>query len=139
MATTYDDRRPAAERADTPRERSVGEHFFIWIAWALAAAFWGAAMTTFFGILDAVSRGPPATVGGGDFGGVAWLIIDVVAGLVLLGAVLAVGAGMSARRNRRLDPAGEAATAALYDDIERQGGEDMTSQSPDDRRTDRRR
>ena len=138
MVTTYDDPRLAAERADAPRERSVGEHVFIWIAWALAAVFWGATMTTLFGILGAVSRGAPAASGGADVGGVAWLIIDVVGGLVLLGVVLAVGAWMSARRDRRLDPVGEAATAALYDAVERQGGEDMTSESPDLRRGDRR-
>lgn len=138
MTTTYDELQPAADRAHARRERSVGEHIFIWIAWALAAAFWGVTMTTLFGILGSISSGAPVA-GGADFGGVAWLIIDVIGGLVLLGAILAVGAWMSARRDRRLDPVGEAATAALYDAVERQGGEDMTSRSPDHRRTDRPR
>ena len=113
---------------DAPSQRSLGEHVFIWIAWAMAAAFWGATTTTFLGILRAVSQPSPAGTGGADFGGIAWLLIDVVGGLLLLGLALAYGSAMYARRSLRLDPVSEAATAALYDRIERQGGEDMTDQ-----------
>jgi hypothetical protein len=128
---------PGAEHAaahDVPRDRSVGEHAFIWLAWAVAAIFWGATMTTFMGILHAVSQPTPGLAGGADAGGIGFLLMDVVGGLVLLGAALAFGSWMTASRNRRLDPATEAATAALYDQVERQGGDDMTTRSPESER-----
>jgi len=132
MASIYDDRSLDKQDAEAPsRGRSLGEHVFIWLAWAVAAVFWGATLTTMVGIVRAIGQTPAAATGGADFGGVAWLIIDVVFGIVLLGAALAFASWMYARRDRRLDPAGELATARLYDAIERQGGEDMTSRSPD--------
>lgn len=134
----YDDRAFAEARERAPRERSLGEHIFIWLAWVLAAAFWGATMTTFFGIIEAIARTPASAAGGVDFGGVAFLIMDVIGGVLVLGGALAYASWMYARRNRRLDPVAEAATADLYDTIERQGGEDMTSRSPDRRRPDPR-
>lgn len=137
MHASFEEHRFDGDGRTAPRDRSVGEHIFIWLAWAVAAAFWGATMTTLFGILEAISHGAPATQGGADFGGIAWLIIDVIGGLVLLGAALAYGSWMYARRDRRLDPAGEAATADLYDAVERQGGDDMTSRSPDRGRSER--
>jgi hypothetical protein len=137
MASTYVDRSLSEHGAEAPRGRSLGEHVFIWVAWAAAAVFWGATLTTLVGIVRAIGQTPATAAGGADFGGVAWLIIDVVFGVVLLGAALAFASWMYARRDRRLDPAGEAATARLYDAVERQGGEDMTSRSPDLPRTDR--
>jgi hypothetical protein len=124
-----------AAAPDAPRQRSLGEHVFIWIAWALAAVFWGATMTAFVGILRAVLQ-PSGAPGGGaaDAGGIAWLLIDVVGGLILLGLGLAYGSAMVARRNRRLDPVTEAATAALYDQIEAQGGEDGLDHAADSQR-----
>ena len=119
------------------RERNVAEHVFIWLAWALAAAFWVATLTTFGGILQSIVRTPPEVRGGVDFGGVAWLIIDVVGGIIVLGGALAYASLMYARRNRRLDPAGEVATASLYDAVERQGGEEPSGSPADRVRTDR--
>ena len=136
-STTYDQGGFAAARDEAPRERSLGEHAFIWVAWALAAAFWGATLTTLFGIVESIAQGAPATRGGMDFGGLAFLLMDVVGGVIVLGAALAYASWMYARRNRRLDPVGEAATASLYDAVERQGGEDLTSRSPDQGRSDR--
>ena len=120
--------------AEAPQQRYLGEHVFLWVAWALAAAFWGASMTTFVGILRAVFEPTPGVAGGADAGGVAWLLVDVIGGLVVLGLALAFGSYVVARRNRGLDPVTEAGTAALYDAIERQGGEDMTSRSPESER-----
>lgn len=136
MASTYDDRSLREHGAAAPRDRSLGEHVFIWVAWAAAAVFWGATMTTLVGIVRAIGQSSATAAGGADVGGVAWFVIDVVFGLVLLGAALAFASWMYARRDRRLDPAGEAATARLYDAVERQGGEDMTSRSPDHQRAD---
>jgi len=130
----YDNRNYAKQAAAAPRDRSVGEHAFIWIAWALAAAFWGASLTTMAGILEAVTTPTPGVSPDADFGGVAWMLIDVVGGIFLLGGALAYGSMMYARRNRALDRTAEVATANLYNTIERQGGEDMTSRSPDQRR-----
>ena len=129
-STTYDDRGFAAERQAAPRERSLAEHVFIWIAWALAAAFWGATLTTLFGIMESIAQGAPATRGGMDFGGFAFLLMDVIGGVIVLGGVLAYASWRYARRNRRLDPVGEAATAELYDDADRQAGEDLAPRSP---------
>ena len=126
----FDDISAAHERSydEAPRERSLGEHIFIWVAWALAAAFWGLTMTTFAGILRSVFQPGP---GAADARGVAGAVIYLVGGLIVLGLAMAYGSWMFARRNRSLDPTTEAATAALYDRIERQGGDDMTSRSPD--------
>lgn len=115
-------------RADeAPRDRSVGEHIFIWIAWALAAAFWGASLTSMAGILRAAGASPSTISAPGLPGGSAYLVL-VVAAFVGMAGALAYASVRSASRSTR---PGEAATAALYDTIERQGGEDMTSQSPD--------
>ena len=135
MATTPQDGRiEVADERATARERSVGEHIFIWIAWALAAAFWGATMTSFLGILRTISQPAPGVLGGGDVGGAGFLLMGL-AGFLLLGAALAYGSMMSARRDRSLDSVTEARTAGLYDVLERQGGEDLTSRSPNpDRR-----
>jgi hypothetical protein len=124
MATTLDD------TAEAARERSVGENIFIWIAWALAAAFWGATLTTFFGILRSVATPTPGVMGGDNAGGVGYVLMDVVGGMVLLGLAIALGSVMVARRNRRLDRLTEAGTAALYDKSDREVGEDTTGAAP---------
>ena len=116
--------RPGREAA--PRERSLGEHVFLWLAWALAAAFWGGAMTAFFGILHDAALPSPAPVAGGVGSGAAYF----VGGIVVLGVAIATGAYMTARRDRRMDPVTEAATARLYDAIERQGGADLDPRLP---------
>jgi hypothetical protein len=129
----YDERSALRDQplGESSRERSLGEHIFIWIAWALAAAFWGAVLTSGVGIVRAVSQPSPGPVGGVDAGGIGYLLMDVVGGMLLLGLAMAYGSWMFARRNRRLDPVSEAATAALYDRAEREGGADLTSRSPD--------
>lgn len=99
---------PAARDADAPRDRSVGEHIFIWCAWAVAAFFWGAYMTTIGHILAAIATPTPAGVGPG------WMVYLAVAGFVALGAALAYGMLMGSRRDRRLDPAAEARTVDMY-------------------------
>jgi hypothetical protein len=116
--------------AAAPRERSVGEHIFIWIAWALAAAFWGAIMSSVIGIFRAASQPMPAIGAPGLPGGMFYLALVVVA-FVLVGLTLAYAELRTARAGRRMDAVTEAGTAALYNRIERQGGEDMTARSPD--------
>lgn len=117
------------------RERSVGEHIFIWIAWALAAAFWGATLTTMVEIFRAAGQPLASEVSApGVPGGSAYLVLVVVAFLVMAFAL--AYAEIRAARSRSGAPE-EVATAALYSSIERQGGEDMTSRSPDRRRPDR--
>src|SRR5438270_13701375 len=99
MATApYDERTAGYAAPEEARERSVGEHIFIWIAWALAAVFWGATMTTFMGIVEAVSQPSPGVSGGADAGGVGFLLMDVIGGLLLLGLAMAYGSWMYARR-----------------------------------------
>src|SRR4051794_6404413 len=66
------------------RERSLGEHIFIWIAWVLAAAFWGASLTTMVQIFRAAGKSASETVGApGVPGGSAYLVLVVVAFLVM--------------------------------------------------------
>lgn len=117
-------------RADVREERSVGEHIFIWIAWAVAAAFWGATLTTMVEIFRAAGQPSPTVATAGAPGGSAYLVL-VVAAFLALAAAIAYASIRSA--TTRSGAAGEAATAALYDSIERQGGEDMASRSADRR------
>jgi hypothetical protein len=115
--------------------RDVGPQIFLWLAWALAFGFWALTMSTFFGILSALAAGSPGGLEGGvDAGGAGFFLIDVVAGVIGLGIALAYGMARWATRDKRLDPVTEASTAALYDAVERGGGEDMTSRSPEARR-----
>jgi hypothetical protein len=115
--------------------RGSGELIFLWLAWAIAFAFWAMTMSSFFGIMSALASGVPGGIQGGvDAGGAGFLLIDVVGGVVVLGAALAYGVARWASRDKRLDPVTEASTAALYDAVERGGGEDMTSRSPEARR-----
>lgn len=131
MASTAYDR--AHARAEERESRSVGEHIFIWVGWALAAAFWGAALTTMVEIFRSAGRTVTTVSAPGAPGGMAYLAMVVIA-FVILGLAIAYGAIRSA-----MGPpgSGEAATAALYNSIERQGGEDMTSRSPDRTRAER--
>lgn len=120
-AASYADRKAAAARDDeTPRVRSVGEHVFIWVAWALAAAFWGATLTTMTGILRAAGATVPTVSAPGAPGGLAYLAL-VVTAFVVMAAALAYASLRSATQPERV---GERATATPYDTIERQGGED---------------
>jgi hypothetical protein len=114
-------------RGEAPRERSVGEHIFIWIAWAACAAFWGASLTIIGGIVQAVT--PPTA--GGDAG---LLLVNVVGWLVLAVLAMAAAGRMLARRTATPAPAREAATAALYDRLERQEDESGLRPAPNPER-----
>lgn len=130
MAASYDHAAYGAKR-DAPRERSVAEHIFIWIGWALAAAFWGATFTTVTGIFRAVATPTPGVVGGADFGGVGYLVLGFVGVVLILGFAMAGVSWMFARRNRGLAPLADAKTAALYENADRQIAEGETRPSPD--------
>jgi hypothetical protein len=117
-------------RAAVREERSVGEHIFIWIAWAVAAAFWGATLTTMVEIFRTAGQALPTVATAGAPGGLAYLILVMAAFLALALAM----AYASIRSATSRSGAGEAATAALYDSIERQDGEDVASRSADRRR-----
>jgi hypothetical protein len=141
MATdTYSDATAAygADRAtyvETTRYRDRGGIAFIWIAWALAFAFWAFSMSTFLGIVSALTSGVPGGIEGGlDAGGGGVLLIDVI-GVVALGAAIAWGAARWATRDKRLDPMTEASTAALYNSIERSDSGGAVGVSAQDRRS----
>jgi hypothetical protein len=125
-----DDLSPSDARAgpDAPRERSFGEHIVIWIGWALAAAFWGAVLTTGIEILRAVSVPTQTIRPPGAPGGMGYLALVVAAFVIVALALLY--AELRTLRRGRLDSLGDAHAAALYDRIERQGGDDMTSRPP---------
>lgn len=122
-STPYDRSYVAAARRE---ERSVGEHIFIWVAWALAAAFWGASLTTMVEIFRAAGQALPAISAPGAPGGMAYLIL-VVTAFLILALAMAYASIRSATSPR--SGAGEAATAALYNSIERQRGEEMATRS----------
>lgn len=136
-ADTYD-----ADRRDDHAETSgggLGGQIFLWLAWALAAAFWGVVLTTGVGILGV---GPPPSNGPGpgevDAGGISWLLINFIGGLVVLGLAIAWGSYRWATRDRRKDPITEAATHAEYDMVEAAGGDDDIRRSPEAREPEER-
>ena len=135
---TYSDR--TAYTADhsgdleTTGYRDPGGIAFIWIGWTLAFAFWALTMSSFFGIISTImSTTPAGPKGGMDGGGAAWFVMEVV-GVLALAAALGWGVLRYATRDKSLDPMTEASTAALYDSVERNGGDDMVSRSPEARR-----
>jgi hypothetical protein len=143
MATQYTDQaapyaaQTPAERDHTPdraARRTTGSTIFVWIAWALAAAFWVASLTTGIGILQATGDGTGQALNAGevDAGGAGWGLMNFV-GVAILGLALAYGAYRYATRNRRNDPVTEASTAALYDSIESGEDDGLTDRSPDAR------
>jgi hypothetical protein len=136
--TTYDSRYDSrAHEATAPVSayRDPAGTAVLWIGWALAFAFWVFAMSTFFGILEAIGRGGPGSIMGGiDAGGAGFLLMDVIGGVIVLGIALAWGMARWATRDKRQDAVTEAATAALYNEVERAGGDDMVSRSPEARR-----
>jgi hypothetical protein len=105
---------PATARGD------YAGRIFLWAAWILAAAFWAIAAASPISIVSALLTHPPAgEPGGADAGGIGFLLMDVVGGMVILGLVLAFGAWRWASRDKRLDPMTEAATRQEYADIAR--------------------
>ncbi|WP_395670342.1 hypothetical protein [Phenylobacterium sp.] len=135
-STAYSDTYPTRPTLHLPTKAQpgVGVTAFLWLAWAAIAAFWGFSLTTGIGIISAL--GHPANSGPGpgeaDVGGVGWGLMNVV-GVAILGAALAYGAYRYATRDRGKDAMTEASTAALYDIVEEQGGEDLTTRSPEAR------
>jgi hypothetical protein len=130
----YDDTDSAYGGATT--SGGVGGRIFLWTAWALAAAFWAFMLTTAGGIFQALSRGPAGGPGPGevDAGGISWLLINFVGGVVVLGGALAYGLYRYSSRDKGRDAATEAATHALYDITEAAGGDDEVTRSPEARR-----
>jgi hypothetical protein len=148
MATLHDDTTtPYAVHASADRRGATasrtqpvtGPTIFVWIAWALAAAFWALTMTTAAGILQATGNGagPGPTGGAVDAGGAGWGLINVV-GVTILGLAIAYGAYRYATRDRKKDPMTEASTAALYDEIESGADDGMSDRSPEANRPDER-
>jgi hypothetical protein len=123
----YSDR-PRADYVDSDlgptTSGGVGGQAFLWVAWALAAAFWAAVGTTAVKILQAGDN-PAMALGGGEAegGGLQWFVIDVV-GVLILAAAIAFGASRWATRDRRRDAMTERATRAEYDAIEAAGGDE---------------
>jgi hypothetical protein len=108
----------AADTATSERApyRDVGATIFLWVAWALAFAFWALFMSSFFGILhDIAAAGPGSLMGGVDMGGAAYAVIDVIGGVIVLGLALIYGMARYATRDKAMDPITEAATKDLYD------------------------
>jgi hypothetical protein len=117
-------------RAAVREERSVGEHIFIWIAWAVAAAFWGASLTTMVEIFRAAGRALPVTMASAP-GGSGYLILVVAAFLAL---ALSIAYASIRSATSRSGGVREVATAALYDSVERQRGEEVAARSAEQRR-----
>jgi hypothetical protein len=109
--------------AEAPRERSIGEHIFIWVAWAVAAIFWGATLTSILGILQAAGQATPTVRAPGMPGGMAYLALVILA-FVSVAAALLYAEFRTARASRRIDAASEVGGAAPYSRVERLGGEE---------------
>jgi hypothetical protein len=124
----------ARTNASGHTSRDLGATIFVWLAWAFAAMFWGFSLTTGFGIMQALGHPANSGIGAGeaDAGGVGWMLINFV-GVIVLGGALAFGAYRYATRDKRKDPMTEASTAALYDTIEQEGGDDASTRSPEER------
>jgi len=94
---------------------------FLWIALLLNLAWFSAfAVSTGGGILQAIAQ--PSAAFGGDVtvraGGAQWALMEVV-GVAVLGLALAYAALRYHTRDRRLDPAAEAAARDIYDNAAR--------------------
>jgi len=100
---------PTARAENESHDRRIGEHIFIWCAWAVAAFFWGAYMTTLSHIVGAIATPTPIAVGLG------WWAYLAIAAFLALAVAIAYGMFMSSRRDHRLDPAADAKTARLYE------------------------
>ena len=117
--------------------RDLGATAFVWLAWAAAAFFWGMTLTTAFNILGVQPPAQATGPGEADAGGIGWGLMNVV-GAGILGLAIAYGLFRYATRDKRKDPMTEASTAALYDNIERRGGDDEVSLSPEAHRPEER-
>jgi hypothetical protein len=111
---------PAGADDAPPRERSLGEHVFLWLAWALAAAFWGAALTTFMGIIRAAGQPVAAPVAAGAPGGMGYLAL-VIAAFAIVALTLAYASLRTARPGVS-EARSERRAVELYDAVERRDG-----------------
>lgn len=105
----------------------AGAMIFLWSAWAIAAAFWAAVLTTGVGILR--STGGASASADVGFSGGAWALMNMV-GATILGLALAYGALRYFTRDKRMDPVTEAATRQEYDILEANGGDDEVIRAP---------
>jgi hypothetical protein len=115
-----------------------GVQMFIWLAWSVSFAFWVLSLETGVGILKSLGHAPAhglldALAGGG----LGYFLMDVV-GVAVLGLALAYGLYRYNSRDRGADAVTEASTSALYDAVERAGGDDVVERSPDARRPEER-
>jgi hypothetical protein len=115
----YSDFHEDASDRTTGRGDMAGR-IFLWAAWIIGAAFWAFAAASPISIVSALLTHPPAgEPGGADLGGIGFLLMDVIGGMVVLGLVIAYGSWRWASRDKRLDPMTEAATRQEYADIAR--------------------
>jgi len=130
-----DDRAYVNERRDDAYVETtspgVGGQIFLWVAWALAAAFWAFSLTTGIGIINSLGPASGPAAGEADVGGISWMLINFIGGVVILGGALAYGVYRYATRNKANDALTEAATHAEYDMIEAGGGDDEVTRSPE--------
>ncbi|HEY8570988.1 hypothetical protein [Phenylobacterium sp.] len=133
QSTPYADAHAPAAHHDTGygrAHRDLGATAFVWLAWAAAAFFWGMTLTTAFNIMGVAPPAQALGPGEADAGGVGWGLINFV-GVIVLGLAIAYGAMRYFTRDKRKDPVTEAATASLYDRVERSGGDDEVTLSPE--------
>jgi hypothetical protein len=127
----------AHRQAGYGAHRDLGATIFVWVAWAAAAFFWGVTLTTAFNILGTPAPAQALGPGEADAGGVGWGLMNFV-GVIILGMAIAYGAFRYFTRDKRKDPMTEASTHALYDNIERRGGDDESALSPEAHRAEER-
>ena len=121
----------AVERHDRHAAYSRGgERVFIWIAWVAAFAFWLFTMSSAVGILRDVFQPAAEQVPGGPGGGELGLILLTVIAFFVLGVAVLWASIRWATRDKSLDPVTEASTRALYNAVERAGGDDMVTRGP---------
>jgi hypothetical protein len=120
----------AARRDRRPAYRRAGEQAFVWTAWAAACAFWAFTLSSAIGIFRDVFRPAAEQVPGGPGGGELGLILLSVVAFFLFAVAVLWTSLRWATRDKSLDPVTEASTRALYNAVERAGGDDMVTRGP---------
>lgn len=115
---------------ETTTYRRPGEQAVIWILWALAFAFWAFSFSSAIGIFHEVFQPAAEQVPGGPGGGELGLILLAGVAFFLFAVGLIWASIRAAGRDKGLDATTEASTRALYDTVERAGGDDMVTRSP---------
>jgi hypothetical protein len=119
---------PAADQS--PTYRRLGERAFVWAAWAAAFAFWVFTMSSAAGIFRDVFQPAADQAAGGPGGGEFGLMLLALVAFALFALAVAWASIRWAARDKRLDPVTEASTRALYNAVERAGGDDMVTRGP---------